>query len=234
MRNLVHTFLITTIALTILVNSTGCGLINKIAPAPTPPKNAIILFDGTDFSHWKAEKAGDIKWTIEDGVMTVVPKSGSIVTKRDFRDFRLHLEFNLPERPPRYKGQARGNSGIYIQKRYEVQILDTYGLEPTFNGCGSLYRARTPDKNACKKPGTWQTYDIIFREPRWHDTERGPEKTENMRITVRLNGDLIHDNAEIANKTGMGRPEAPEPGPIKLQDHGNKVKFRNIWIVPLN
>ncbi len=229
-----NSLLITIITLTILVNCIGCGMANKILLPSKPPKNAIVLFDGTDFSHWKAERDGDIKWTLEDGVMTVVPKSGSIVTKRDFRDFRLHLEFNVPERPPRYTGQARGNSGIYIQKRYEVQILDSYGLEPTFDGCGSLYRARTPDINACKKPGTWQTYDIIFREPGWHDTERGPEKTENMRITVWLNGTLIHDNVEIANKTGMGRPEAPEPGPIKLQDHGNPVKFRNIWIVPLD
>ena len=176
MKNFIHAFLITTIAAAILPACAGCTLVNKIALPPTPPKDAVILFDGTDFSQWKPERGGGIKWTIEDGVMTVVPRSGSIVTKRDFRDFRLHLEFNIPERSPRYKGQARGNSGIYIQKRYEVQILDSYGLEPTFDGCGSLYRARTPDKNACKKPGEWQTYDIIFREPRWHDTERGPEK----------------------------------------------------------
>jgi hypothetical protein len=165
--------------------------------------------------------------------MTVVPRSGSIVTKRDFGDFRMHLEFNVPDMPERYTGQGRGNSGIYIQKRYEVQILDSYGRKPEFNGCGSIYRSRTPDKNACKKPGEWQTYDIIFRQPRWEKVNDKFEKTENMRITVWLNGVLIHDNAEISDKTGMGGPEGPEPGPIKLQDHGNEVKFRNIWIVPM-
>lgn len=194
--------------------------------------NAVVLFDGTDFSHWTYGTDKPIEWKIIDGAMKIVPKTDSIVTKRNFRDFKLHVEFKIPQMPPNVKGQGRGNSGIYIQRRYEVQILDSYGREPEYNGGGSIYKFKAPDKNACRMPGRWQSYDIIFRAARFDRSGRDAKKKENARITIWHNGILIHDDVELQNKTGAGRPEGPEPGPILLQNHGNEVCFRNIWVVP--
>jgi hypothetical protein len=198
------------------------------------PAQATVLFDGKDFSQWQREGGGDIRWKIADGAMQVVPKSGSIMTRRDYTDFMMHAEFKTPQMPPEVKGQGRGNSGIYIQRRYELQILDSYGLEPKNNECASIYTFKAPDKNVCKKPGEWQTYDILFRAARWADKDGKPEKTQNARITVFQNGVLIHDNVEVPRKTGAGQQEGPKPMPILLQDHGNEVAFRNLWIVPLD
>jgi hypothetical protein len=142
-------------------------------------------------------------------------------------DFRLHLEFRLPFMPYA-TGQGRGNSGVYIQRRYEVQILDSFGLEGVANECGGLYRQQPPDVNMCLPPLTWQTYDIWFTAARF-DGEGN--KTANARITVLHNGVPIHNDYEVVAKTGAGRPEAPEPMPILLQDHGNPVRFQNVWIV---
>jgi hypothetical protein len=194
------------------------------------PENAVVLFDGSDFSKWQRDKGGDIKWQRAEGTMQIVPKSGSMMTKRNFKDFMLHAEFKTPQLPPNVKGEGRGNSGIYIQRRYEIQILDSFGEEPTYNGCGSLYRTKAPDKNVCKKPGQWQSYDILFRAARFD----GQKKTEDARITVLHNGVLIHDDVAIPNKTGAGKPEGPDPAPILLQEHGSAVAFRDIWILPLN
>jgi len=200
-----------------------------------PPKNAVVLFDGRhndnekDFSHWTADGGKKVGWDSDDGVMKIVPKSGSIITKMDVTDFKMHAEFKTPQLPANVKGQGRGNSGIYIQRRYELQILDSYGLDPKKNDCGSLYKFRAPDKNVCRMPGQWQSYDIIFHAAKFD----GSKKVKNARITVWQNGDLIHNDEPLDNKTGAGRPEGPEPGPILLQDHGNEVCFRNIWIEPL-
>jgi len=193
------------------------------------PKNAVALFDGTDLSYWQRDGGGEIGWKVADGTLQIAPKSGSIVTRKPVEDFILHAEFKTPQLPPDVTGQGRGNSGIYIQRRYELQILDSYGLEPQFNDCGSIYRFKAPDCNVCKKPGEWQSYDVRFRAARFE----GDKKVENARITVYQNGVLIHDDVEVPNKTGAGRAEGPEPLPILLQDHGNAVTFRNIWIVPL-
>jgi hypothetical protein len=201
----------------------------KVEIETVESSDAIMLFGGTDFAHWTTGTEKEIGWRLIDGTTESVPKSGSIMTKRDFRDFKLHAEFKTPQMPPNVKGQGRGNSGIYIQRRYEVQILDSYGLEPKNNECGSLYRFKAPDKNVCRMPGRWQSYDIIFHAARFD----GNRKTQNARITVWHNGVLIHNDVELENKTGAGRPEGPEPGPILLQEHGNEVSFRNIWIVPL-
>ena len=201
----------------------------KVEVETVESSDVIMLFGGTDFDHWTAGEGKDVGWKLVDGAMKIAPRSGSITTKRDFRDFKMHIEFNIPQMPPNVKGQGRGNSGIYIQRRYELQILDSYGLEPKYNDCGSLYKFRAPDKNVCRMPGRWQSYDIIFHAARFD----GNRKTENARITVWQNGVLIHDDLKLDNKTGAGRPEGPEPGPILLQDHGNEVLFRNIWIVPL-
>ena len=197
------------------------------------PKNVIALFDGKDFSHWTTSSSKKIGWDIVDGEMKTVPRSGSIMTKRDFTDFKMHIEFKTPQMPPNVRGQGRGNSGVYIQRRYEVQILDSYGLPLKNNECGSIYKFKAPDKNVCKKPGEWQSYDITFHAARFEGQGRDAKKIKNARITIVHNGVLIHDNVEVPNKTGAGRPEGPEPGPILLQDHGNEVCFRNIWIVPL-
>ena len=198
------------------------------------PAQATVLSEDKEFSQWQREGGGAIQWKFTDGVMQVVPKTGSIMTKRDFRDFILHAEFKTPQMPPEVKGQGRGNSGIYIQRRYELQILDSYGLEPKNNECGAIYTFKAPDQNACKRPGEWQTYDILFRAACWADKDGKPEKVQNARITVFQNGVLIHDNAEVSRKTGAGQPEGPNPAPILLQEHGNEVAFRNIWVVPLD
>jgi hypothetical protein len=218
----------------------------EVKVEPVRPANATILFDGTNFSHWTYANGQPVKWEIVGNAMKILPRSGSIVTKREFRDFQLHVEFKTPQMPPNVKGQARGNSGVYLQRRYEVQILDSFGLPRKDNECGSLYKVRAPDKNVCKQPGQWQSFDITFHAARFEGQGNQAEgldrirpaspakKVKNARITVRQNDVLIHDDVEIPNKTGAGQPEGPEPGPILLQDHGNEVMFGNIWIVPLN
>ncbi len=201
---------------------------SKSPVAPSQSSNRIVLFDGNDFSQWVSERNGPIRWQIENGTMKIVPGTGGIMTKDNYRDFKMHLEFKLPELPPNVRGQSRANSGVYIQRRYEVQILDSYGLIPRNNDCGAIYQFKAPDKNACAKPNEWQTYDITFRALRYE----GNKKIENARITVVQNGILVQDNVEVPNKTGAGQPEGPNPAPILLQEHSNTVWFRNIWIEP--
>jgi hypothetical protein len=201
----------------------------KVEIETAPSDNAIVLFSGSDFSHWTAGGNRKIRWELVGDAMKVVPGTESIMTKQDFTDFKLHAEFKTPQLPPNVRGQGRGNSGIYIQRRYEVQILDSFGLEPKKNECGSIYEFKAPDKNVCDMPGRWQSYDIIFHAAKFD----GNKKVKNARITVWQNGVLIHNDVELQNKTGAGQPEGPKPGPILLQEHGNQVWFRNIWIEPL-
>lgn len=180
------------------------------------PPQAIVLFDGTDTQHFRGgeiNQAGNLK-------------SGADI-KPTFRDYTLHLEFRLPYEPAA-RSQARGNSGVYLQSRYEVQILDSFGLDGKYNECGALYRFRRPRVNMCLPPQRWQTYDITFRSPRFDDQGT---KVENARVTVRHNNVVIHNNVSVERKTGAGRPEGPELLPIKLQDHGDPVEFRNVWII---
>ena len=233
-----------TLALAAMMLLTGCA--NKPQPNEQPPpperqpnklspiRGTIALFNGADYSHWIGAEGDPVGWKIIGGEAEVVPGSGSIITTESFRDFLLHVEFNIPQSPPGAQGQGRGNSGVYIQRRYEVQILDSFGLEAGTGDCGALYKFKAPDQNVCREPGQWQSYDITFRSPRWEGGGENARKIENARITVIHNGVLIHDEVELPNKTGAGRPEGPEPGPILLQDHGHKVRFRNIWIVPLD
>ena len=213
-------------------NFRSCDTVLGVFPrcSCTPPDGSVVLFDGRDFSRWIGEDGNSVKWQLVNGVMKVVPGSGSIVTRQNFQDFRLHVEFNIPELPPDVKGEARGNSGIYIQRRYEIQILDSYGFQPTKTDCGAIYKIKAPDKNASKKLSDWQYFDILFRAPRWEDGK----KIESARITVLQNNVVIHNNVIIPDKTGAGQPEGVDPGPIKLQEHGTAVLFRNVWIVPLD
>lgn len=181
-----------------------------------PPANAIVLFDGTDTGEFQMPQI------TADGLL-----SEGTVTNRTVGDFQLHIEFMTPYQPFA-RGQGRGNSGVYMQERYELQILDSFGLVGRFNECGSLYRTESPFENMCLPPLTWQTYDINFKAARFDDAGT---KTSPTTITVRHNGVLIHDKYEIPNKTGAGKPEGPEQRPIKLQDHSNPVRFRNVWLI---
>jgi len=207
-----------------------------VRQAPTlgqkAPRGATVLFDGGSMSEWHHPAAGGGKpaaWKVLDGgTMEVVPSAGSLVTKRAFGDFRLHLEF----RTPFLRGEAgkgRGNSGVYIHGRYEVQILDSYGTEGRSGDCGALYKLAAPRVNMCAPPLQWQTYEITFKAPRF---DAGGKKTANARVTVIHNGVTVHDDLELPRPTGAAakKPEIAS-GNLVLQDHGNAVQFRNIWVV---
>jgi hypothetical protein len=203
-------------------SGTAIGDLKKIdRKSPTlgakPPAGAIILFDGTT-----AENFQNGRMT-EDKLLMC-----GVTSKRTFQNCTLHLEFSTPYQPED-RDQARGNSGCYLQGRYEVQILDSFGLEGKNNECGGIYSIRDPDVNMCFPPLSWQTYDIDYTAAKY---DSDGKKLKDARITVRHNGVLVHDNVEIPKATTAAPvQEGPEPGPIYLQDHGNPVRFRNIWIV---
>jgi hypothetical protein len=181
-----------------------------------PAEGAKVLFDGSStdaFTDGKISPAGNLM----HGTMTTAP----------VRDFDLHIEFRTPFMPTA-RGQARGNSGVYIQQRYEVQILDSFGLAGAHNECAGVYKTKAPDVNMCLPPLAWQTYDIQFRAARFDDAGK---KTADARLTVVHNGIPVQRDFALPNKTGAGKAEGPEPMPIALQNHGNPVEFRNIWIV---
>ncbi len=207
----------------LVIDSAGSavGQVIKIRRVSTtmgaiPPPGANVLFDGTSTNAFE-----DAKRTAE-GWLDV-----GALTKTKVDDFRLHLEFRLPYMPYA-RSQGRANSGVYIQRRYEVQILDSFGLEPVFNGCAALYRQRIPNLNMSFPPLTWQTYDIFFTAARW-DNEGN--KIADARITVYHNGVAVHQDQVVPTKTGAGQSEGPEPGPILLQNHHNPVRFRNVWLL---
>ncbi len=184
------------------------------------------------FKQWKIHKRKienfDASWSIVDGAMQVSPGSGLIMTRQKFIDFSLHIEFRSPFMP-NMKGQKRGNSGVYVQGRYEVQVLDSYGLQSKDNDCGGIYKVAVPNINMCAPPAQWQTYDIEFTAAKYNDQN---EKMANARITVRHNGIIIHNDLEIPEATDGGLDkDMSKPGPILLQDHSDLVQFRNIWIV---
>jgi hypothetical protein len=202
-------------------DGTLLGVLRKVRrESPTlgapPPSGAAVLFDGRSTDAFSGGRV------TPDGLLMVGP-----TTKQPVGDFFLHLEFCTPFMPAA-RGQGRANSGVYIQRRYEVQILDSFGLAGLDNECGGLYKQRRPDLNMCLPPLCWQTYDIEFRAARF---DSAGKKTAGARITVRHNGVAVQNDVELTNKTGGGQPEGPQPLPILLQDHGNPVHFRNVWLV---
>jgi hypothetical protein len=189
-----------------------------------PPSDAVVLFDGADLSQWHN---GD-KWLVENGY--AISRGGDITTRESFADCQLHIEWASPEKVEG-KGQGRGNSGVYFMDKYEVQILDSYENETYFDGqAGSIYKTRPPLVNACRKPGEWQSYDIVFHAPRFD----GGQLVKAGYVTVLHNGVLIQDHTELLGATAWDEPPTYKPhasrGPIHLQFHGNPVRFRNIWI----
>ncbi|GMW03338.1 MAG: hypothetical protein AMXMBFR84_44720 [Candidatus Hydrogenedentota bacterium] len=200
-----------------------------------PPSDAIVLFDGTDLSNWMSNDENEpTKWIVQNGALSPTPKSGIIRTKQEFGSCQLHVEWASPQ-TVEGDGQGRGNSGVFLMGRYEVQVLDSYENTTYFDGqAGALYGRKPPLVNACRKPGEWQTYDIIFHRPEF--SKRG-KVTKKATFTVFHNGVLIHDHVELTGGTGWRGPHSitkyvahGDKGPIALQDHGNPVVFRNIWI----
>lgn len=192
-----------------------------------PPSDAIVLFDGTDLSAWTGN-GGEARWKIEDGAM-MVNGTGGIQTREHFGDCQLHLEWASPERVEG-DSQGRGNSGVFLMGKYEIQVLDSFENRSYADGQASaMYGQFPPLVNATRGPGQWQAYDIIFRAPRFEDGKLASPA----RVTVLHNGVLVHDAREFLGATTHRKVAQYSPhgeGPIGLQDHGNPVRFRNIWI----
>lgn len=193
-------------------------------PVGGPPADAVVLFGGSDLSLWE----GGGKWLIEDGI--AISRGGDIHTKASFGDCQLHLEWASPEKVTG-RGQGRGNSGVFLGNQYEVQILDSYDNKTYFDGqSAALYKTRPPLVNATRKPGEWQTYDIIYNAPRFN--EHGTVVKPGY-VTVLHNGVLVQNHTEILGETSYEQPPVYKPhgpAPIRLQFHGNPVRFRNIWL----
>ena len=186
-----------------------------------PPAGAVVLFDGTSAAAWQDGRLSP------DGLLME-----GCTSLQKFGSHRLHIEFRLPYQPLD-QGQARGNSGIYLQGRYEVQMLDSFGLEGKNNECGGIYSVKDPDVNMCLPPLSWQTYDIDYTAAKYN--AQG-ERIANPKVTVRHNGVVIHNQVELPGErstTAAPVPPGPELGPIFLQNHGNPVRYRNIWVVPV-
>jgi hypothetical protein len=209
------------------------------APSMPPPAGAVVLFDGKGLEKWmKPDGKSEPGWKLVEGGAVQV-QGGGIMTREKFDgDFKLHVEFRVPYMP-KATGQGRGNSGVYVQGRYEVQVLDSYGLKSQHNDCGAIYEVAAPLVNACKAPTVWQSYDIEFRAPKCADGK----VVAPARLTVLHNGVKIHDDVKMLRKGKDGKDEVVTntraglggdpcaPGPIMLQDHGNPVQYRNIWLL---
>ena len=214
-----------------------------MAPVVTPaenfsqtaaaPSDAIVLFDGKDLSKWSGDK-GPATWKVEGGYMEAVKGAGNIQTKEQFGDCQLHIEFAVPAMLDKHS-QDRANSGVFLMGRYEIQVLDTYNNETYADGqCAAIYGQSPPLANACKKPGEWQSYDIIWECPRW---DADNKLIKPAYVTVIQNGVVVQNHRELTGGTphrevGKYRPHPPK-GPISLQDHNNPMRFRNVWVRPL-
>ena len=210
---------------------TPSAAIISSAAVSTAPSDAIILFDGKDFSKWKSSLPNKkVEWTIADGAMTVKPGSKDIETIQQFDDYQLHIEFRTPAEV-KGSSQGRGNSGIFMQGKYELQVLDNYDNRTYSNGqAGSIYKQTMPLVNVCRKPGEWQAYDIIYTSPKFN---KDGMITHPAYITVLQNGVVVQNHTPIYGTTpyrGQPKYEVHGKGPITLQDHDNPTSFRNIWI----
>ncbi|HTN74303.1 MAG TPA: DUF1080 domain-containing protein, partial [Pirellulaceae bacterium] len=209
-------------AISVKVGDKELGTLKKVErKSPTlgakPPEGALVLFDGSNVDQWNNGQM------TEDKLL----KATNVETKEKFNDHTLHIEFRTPFMPVA-RGQGRGNSGVYMQSRYELQVLDSFGLDGADNECGGIYSINKPLVNACLPPLAWQTYDIEFKAAKY---DAAGKKTENGRATIKHNGIVIHDNLELKHGTPGRHNEGPTPDAIFLQDHGNPVVYRNIWII---
>jgi hypothetical protein len=200
-----------------------------------PPSDAIVLFDGKDLSGWESLKGGPAQWKVGEGYFEVTPKTGDIQTKQVFGDCQLHVEWATPD-PPHGEDQDRGNSGVFLQGLYEIQVLDSYHSVTYADGqAAAVYGQYPPLVNASRPPGQWQTYDIIFHGPRF---DPGGKLLRPAYVTVIHNGVLVQDHVAIMGPTEhRKRPPyhvTPEKLPLRLQDHDHPVRFRNIWIRELH
>lgn len=220
----------------LLASGFGCCLVrgeeskNKPKDATLgarPPAGAIVLLGEGSTEKWvKPDGKTAAGWKLADGILTV--GRGNIMTEKTFGNFELHVEFNIPYMPDAH-GQGRGNSGVYLTGNHELQVLDSYGLKSQDNDCGAIYKQVAPAVNACKPPLQWQTYDITFHKA----VVKDGKVEKKARVTVLQNGVKIIDNAEISpTPGGLDIPEGKD-GPLLLQDHGNPVQYRNIWIKPM-
>jgi hypothetical protein len=199
-----------------------------------PPSDAVVLFDGKDLSNWTDVKGQPSKWIVRDGYIESVKGAGYVRSRQEFGSCQLHIEFATPS-VVKGRGQGRGNSGVFLQGMYEVQVLDSYENKTYPDGqCGALYGRSVPLVNACRRPGQWQSYDIVYHRPLFDQAGKVARKA---RFTVFQNGVLIQDNVELQGGTGWIGPHAVtdyvphrDKGPLELQDHDNPVRFRNIWI----
>ncbi|MCW4020444.1 MAG: DUF1080 domain-containing protein [Candidatus Bathyarchaeota archaeon] len=195
-----------------------------------PPSDVIVLFNGEDASRWIGREGEPVRWKVEKGAMTVKPRTGDIQTRQHFGDCQLHVEWAAPAEVEG-EGQGRGNSGVFLMDRYEVQVLDCYSNMTYADGTvAAVYGQYPPLVNACRKPGEWQTYDIFFVAPRFE----GEKLISPAYVTIVHNGVLVHHHQEILGSTGHkilpSYKRHPPKGPIRLQDHGDAVRYRNIWI----
>ena len=208
------------------------------ARSAKPPKDCIVLFDGTEetVKNWISSKGGPTKWRLVDGALESVRGGGYLQSKQEFGSCKLHVEFATPSKVVG-EGQGRGNSGVFLMGRYEVQVLDSYNNITYPDGqCGALYGRAKPSVNACRPPGEWQSYDITFHRPKFDQQGKVIKKAK---FHVIHNGHVIHNHLELSGGTGWRGLHAVsaykkhgDKGPIKFQDHGNPVRFRNVWIVP--
>ena len=200
-------------------------------PPVPPPSDAVVLFDGSSLNEWRGQDSGPAKWIVRDSYVEVTPGTGTLVSARAFGDVQLHIEWRMPT-PPKGDGQDRGNSGVFLMGMYEVQVLDSYQNDTYPDGqAGAIYGQNPPLVNACRPPGAWQTYDIVFRRPRFN---QDGSLQRPARITVIHNGVLVQDAFELSGPTAhRARPPYSAHAdklPLRLQDHGNPTRFRNIWV----
>jgi hypothetical protein len=196
-----------------------------------PPPNAVVLFDGSSLDRFRNPKG----WVITpEGTLLVTPKSPDVSTNDRFADVQLHLEFRMPYRPDK-RGQDRGNSGVFLQNTYEIQILDSFGLDGLYDECGAVYKIAAPRANVCRPPLQWQTYDITYHAPRF---DAQGKLAELGRVSVLQNDIPIHTEQQLLWPTSGGgnkrtKPHPDKPQPIRIQEHGDFMEFRNIWLVEI-